>query len=50
MGVFGADASVVARYITEQPVFDLLKGTLPNDRGTLLANSGNESRYAIVSN
>jgi len=26
VGVFGADASVVARYITEQPVFDLLKG------------------------
>ena len=25
-GVFGADASVVARYITQQPVFDLLKG------------------------
>ena len=25
-GVFGADASVVARYITAQPVFDLLKG------------------------
>ena len=25
-GVFGADASVVARYITEQSVFDLLKG------------------------
>ena len=27
VGVFGADASVVARYITEQPVFDLLKGS-----------------------
>jgi hypothetical protein len=26
-GVFGADASVVARYITQQPVFDLLKGS-----------------------
>jgi hypothetical protein len=26
VGVFGADASVVARYITQQPVFDLLKG------------------------
>ena len=26
-GVFGADASVVARYITAQPVFDLLKGS-----------------------
>jgi len=25
-GVFGADASVVVRYITQQPVFDLLKG------------------------
>jgi hypothetical protein len=25
-GVFGADASVVVRYITAQPVFDLLKG------------------------
>jgi len=25
-GVFGADAAVSARYITEQPVFDLLKG------------------------
>lgn len=28
-GVFGADASVVARYITAQPVFDLLKGASP---------------------
>ena len=27
VGVFGADASVVARYITQQPVFDLLKGS-----------------------
>lgn len=27
-GVFGADASVVVRYITAQPVFDLLKGSL----------------------
>ena len=26
-GVFGADAAVSARYITEQPVFDLLKGS-----------------------
>jgi hypothetical protein len=26
VGVFGSDASVVARYITQQPVFDLLKG------------------------
>jgi len=26
-GVFGADASVVVRYITQQPVFDLLKGS-----------------------
>ena len=26
VGVFGADASVVVRYITQQPVFDLLKG------------------------
>ena len=26
VGVFGADASVVARYITQQSVFDLLKG------------------------
>jgi len=26
VGVFGADASVVARYITQQPIFDLLKG------------------------
>lgn len=26
-GVFGADASVVVRYITAQPVFDLLKGS-----------------------
>jgi len=25
-GVFGADAAVSARYITEQPIFDLLKG------------------------
>jgi len=27
VGVFGSDASVVARYITQQPVFDLLKGS-----------------------
>lgn len=27
VGVFGADASVVARYITQQPLFDLLKGS-----------------------
>ena len=27
VGVFGSDASVVAKYITEQPVFDLLKGS-----------------------
>lgn len=27
VGVFGSDASVVVRYITEQPVFDLLKGS-----------------------
>lgn len=26
-GVFGADASVVVRYVTAQPVFDLLKGS-----------------------
>jgi hypothetical protein len=26
VGVFGSDASVVARYITQQPIFDLLKG------------------------
>jgi len=26
-GVFGADAAVSARYITEQPIFDLLKGS-----------------------
>ena len=26
-GVFGADASVVVRYITQEPVFDLLKGS-----------------------
>ena len=25
-GVFGADASIVARYLTEVPIFDLLKG------------------------
>ena len=25
-GVFGSDASVVARYISQQPIFDLLKG------------------------
>lgn len=27
VGVFGSDASVVVKYITEQPVFDLLKGS-----------------------
>lgn len=27
VGVFGSDASIVVRYITEQPVFDLLKGS-----------------------
>ena len=48
VGVFGADASVVVKYVTEQPVFDLLKGSVVNltlGRLTLSANYANGSTF-----
>jgi hypothetical protein len=47
VGVFGADASVVVRYITQQSVFELLQGSSVNlNLGTInLTSSGDRRHY-----